>query len=125
MPAIATITGAKIAISDEQHDEDERDHRDLVPAQPAPEQLHRRARSDLLRAVALLDDDRLVLGLVDEPDGIAGAHESDLTVGAAMIDDAVPPAVPGSSPAGRHERSPCPPVRRVIFPRTPRAAAAV
>jgi hypothetical protein len=69
---------------DQQHDEAERDHRDLVPAQAAPEQLHRRARRDLLLGAALLDDDRLVLGLVDEADGIAGAHASDLTVGGAI-----------------------------------------
>ena len=47
-----TISGAKIAMTISSDDERERGHRDLVPAQPAPEQLHRRARGDLLRCPA-------------------------------------------------------------------------
>ena len=47
----------------------------LVAAQPAPEQLHRRARGDLPLAGCLpVDDDRLVVLLMDEPGGIARAH---------------------------------------------------
>src|SRR5215217_441747 len=69
---------------DEQDDEDERDHRDLVAAQAAPEELHRRARRDPLLGGALLDYDALVVGLVYEPGGIAGAHASALTVRGAM-----------------------------------------
>ncbi len=72
--------------------------RDLVPAQPAPEQLQRRARGDLLRRrAALLDDLGLVLGLVHEADGIAGAQESALALRAAlmMMSSSCSPAVPG------------------------------
>ena len=47
-----TISGAKNAMKMSRTMKRERDHRDLVPAQPAPEQLHRRARGDRLRSPA-------------------------------------------------------------------------
>ena len=43
---------------DQDDDERERGHRDLVASQPAPEQLHRRARGDLGLAGRVLDEDR-------------------------------------------------------------------
>ena len=57
-----------------------------IAAEPAPEQLHRRARGDLPLAGALPDDDRLVVVLVDEAGGIAGAHvRSPALRGGAMV----------------------------------------
>ena len=51
-PKRLTISGAKIATISEKHDEAERDERDLVAAQAAPEELQRRARGDLAGVAA-------------------------------------------------------------------------
>ncbi len=92
---------------DQGDDEAQRRHRDLVAAQPAPEELERRARGDrrLARAAAL-DDDRVLVLLVDQPDGIARAHGRAPALQMPLMKMSIPPASPGSPRPDANEQFP-------------------